>query len=91
MTLRQKALIVGLVTLIGSLGSMVLAVYVDQRFLWGIFLFLAGSALYSFFTFRCKHCGELMAKRKVKIGRMDFTYWGGIAMPKHCSRCGAKF
>lgn len=90
MSLRRKAFVAALTAGVGFAANAILAIYVDQRFLWFAVVFLAGYGIYGF-TLRCKNCGEFMGRRKVRLLGMEFTYWGGITIPKKCSRCGNKF
>jgi hypothetical protein len=62
----------------------------DGRFLY---LLLAILFIYLGFllTLRCRHCGEFMLKRKRRIAGVEMVFWGGMRVPKRCSRCGARF
>ncbi len=90
MSLRQKAFLSFLFGTVGLLVSLLLTMYVDQRFLWLATVFLIAVGVYGF-TLRCKNCGEFMGKRKIRIFGVEFTYWGGLTIPRTCLRCGAHF
>jgi len=90
MTLRQKAFLAIIFAVINFIGSISLALYVNQRFVWLVFILPAVAGIYSL-TLRCENCGTPMYKRRIKIWDMEFTYWGGIRIPRNCSHCGTNF
>jgi hypothetical protein len=89
MTLRQRYALSTAVS--GVVSALVLLMATeDGRFLY---LLLAILFVYLGFllTLRCRHCGELMVKRKRRIAGVEALFWGGLGVPKNCSRCGARF
>jgi len=37
---------------------------------------------------RCPACGTSIARRRARWLGLDFTYWGGLWVPRRCSGCG---
>ena len=90
MSLRQKALFSFIFGSAGLLISLLLSMYVDQRFLWLAIICFIAVGTYGFIL-RCKNCGEFMGRKKIRIFGVELTYWGGFTIPRTCSRCGAQF
>lgn len=61
----------------------------------GRFLYLLVAIFFGYLCFllmlRCRHCGEFMVKRKMRIAGVELIVWGAPRVPKNCSRCGARF
>ena len=90
-TLRRRALIAGLFVALNFFGAMgFVALGIDQRLVWLAILIAVGASIYTL-TLRCPRCGTSMMKRTGQIFDIEFTYWGGFTIPKHCSKCGLKF
>jgi hypothetical protein len=89
MTLRQRYVLSTAVC--GVLCALILLMATeDSRFLY---LVIALLIVYMGFllTLKCRHCGEFMVKRKTRIAGVEWAAWGGLRVPKRCSRCGGRF
>src|SRR5213594_2889805 len=91
MPIRKKALILLALIFINFFGSLLLTLYVSQRFVWVLFAVPAVLALF-LLTLRCERCGKPVYKRSAKILGVTFTYWGGFnPLPQKCDQCGFDF
>jgi len=87
---KKKALLSIIFAAINFLGGLGLAFLIDERFIWVAGLVPFGVGLY-LLSLRCEKCSAPIYKRKIRVWEMEFTYWGGIKIPKSCSYCGKKF
>lgn len=90
MSLRKKAFVAIVLVFSNFFGTIGILQAVAPRFiLLAVFWPVAGGIY--LLCLRCPKCGTPMYKRRTKAFGMEFTYWGGAAIPKTCSRCGNKF
>ena len=89
-SMRKRAFIAIGFAVMNFFGGMGLAEFVDSRFVWLAFLVPVGAGLY-LLTLRCPRCGTPIGKRTGRVFDIEFTYWGGFAIPKNCSQCGDRF
>lgn len=90
-SLRKRAFIAGMFVVLNFLGAMgFIGLGFDQRLVWLAILVAAGAGIYTL-SLRCPRCGTPMMKRTGRIFDMEFTYWGGFTIPKHCAQCGHRF
>lgn len=87
---KKKAIVLVFLAFINFLGGMGLTLYVDQRFVLIAILIpmLCGLLL---LTLRCERCGKPLYRNQVRILGVNFTYWGGVRIPRVCSQCGLDF
>jgi hypothetical protein len=88
MSVRKRAFLTISLCVINVFGTGLILHWVAPHWVWLVVAWPAAAGTY-LLNLRCPRCGTPIYKRHVKFYGMDFTYWGGIAIPKTCGKCRA--
>jgi hypothetical protein len=84
---RKKMIVLHLLVLVNFIGGFGLWAMTDQQVWFLIGMIACSTAALVLSSLRCPRCHNFVFRHHVRLGGVQWTYWGGNPLPKRCGAC----